>query len=65
MGVTALTHPSGRTFTHLVEHEAHLVEHGPYRWTPGPFDAHVNPIGGGLGGLPTMPPIGFSCALKG
>ena len=31
----------------------------------GPFDAHVNPIGGGLGRLPTMPPIGFSCALKG
>ena len=27
--------------------------------------AHVNPIGGGPGGLPTMPPIGFSCALKG
>ena len=24
--------------------------------------AHVNPIDGGLGGLPTMPPIGFSCA---
>ena len=27
--------------------------------------AHVNPIGGGLGGLPTTPPIGFSCVLKG
>ena len=24
--------------------------------------AQVNLIGGGLGGLPTMPPIGFSCA---
>ena len=32
---------------------------------PGPTYAHVNPIGGGLGRLPTMPPIGFSCALKG
>ena len=31
----------------------------------GPDDPHVNPIGGGLGRLPTMPPIGFSCALKG
>ena len=37
----------------------------PGRWTPGPIDAHVNPIGGGLGRLPTMPPIGFSCAWKG
>ena len=26
---------------------------------------HVNPIGGGLGVLPTMPPIGFSYASKG
>ena len=32
---------------------------------PGPTYAHVNPIGGGLGRLPTMPPIGFSCTLKG
>ena len=31
----------------------------------GPFDTHVHPIGGGLGRLPTMPPIGFSCAWKG
>ena len=31
----------------------------------GPFHPHVNPIGGGLGRLPTMPPIGFSCALEG
>ena len=31
----------------------------------GPFNSHVHPIGGGLGRLPTMPPIGFSCALKG
>ena len=31
----------------------------------GPDDPHVNPIGGGLGRLPTMPPIGFSCAWKG
>ena len=37
----------------------------PGRWTPGPFHPHVNPIGGGLGRLPTMPPIGFSCAWKG
>ena len=37
----------------------------PDRWRPRPFDAHVNPIGGGLGGLPTTPPIGFSCVLKG
>ena len=35
------------------------------RWTPGPIDARVHPIGGGLGRLPTMPPIGFSCALEG
>ena len=27
-----------------------------------PFHSHVGPIGGGLGGLSTMPPIGFSCA---
>ena len=31
----------------------------------GPDNPHVSPIGGGLGRLPTMPPIGFSCALKG
>jgi len=27
--------------------------------------AHVNPIGGCVGRLPTMPPMGFSCTLKG
>ena len=32
---------------------------------PGPTYAHASPIGGGLGRLPTMPPIGFRCALKG
>ena len=44
----------------------------PDRWWPGPLpahagpiDAHVNPTGGGLDRPPTMPPIGFSCALKG
>ena len=37
----------------------------PGRWRPGPLHAHVNPRGGGLGRLPTMPPIGFSCALTG
>ncbi len=31
----------------------------------GHLTAHVGPIGGGLGRLPTMPPIGFSCALAG
>ena len=31
----------------------------------GPDNPRVSPIGGGLGRLPTMPPIGFSCALKG
>ena len=31
----------------------------------GPDNPHVSPIGGGLGRLPTMPPIGFRCALKG
>lgn len=38
-------------------------------WVPdsarGPDNSHVGPIGGGLGGLPTMPPIGFSCELAG
>jgi len=42
----------------------HLA-HRPRRLPPGPFVAHVDPTGGGLGGLPTMPPMGFSCALKG
>ena len=37
----------------------------PGGWRPGSLHAHVNPMGGGLGGLPTMPPIGFSCALTG
>ena len=37
----------------------------PGGWRPGPLHAHVNPMGGGLGALPTMPPIGFSCALTG
>ena len=31
----------------------------------GPDDLRVGPIGGGLGGLPTMPPVGFSCASRG
>ena len=38
---------------------------GPGRWRPGSLHVHVNPMGGGLGALPTMPPIGFSCALTG
>jgi len=44
---------------------ARLRALGSSRWPPGSFDAHVNPTGGGLGGLPTMPPVGFSCAVKG
>ena len=30
-----------------------------------PFTAQVNPIGGGLGRPPTLPPIGPSCAGTG
>ena len=41
---------------------ARYFTRGPDRWRPGPFPAHVNPIGGCVGGLPTMPPMGFSCA---
>lgn len=44
---------------------ARQLARGLDRWQPRPFNAHVNPTGGGLGGLPTMPPIGFSCALAG
>ena len=34
----------------------------PDEWQLAPVDAHVNPIDGSVGGLPMLPPVGFSCA---
>ena len=34
----------------------------PVWWLSQPTYAHVNPMGGSVGGLPMLPPVGFSCA---
>ena len=42
-----------------------VAVHSPRRWSCGPFNAHVNPTGGSVGGVPTLPPQGPSCAATG
>ena len=42
-----------------------VAVHSPRRWSCGPFNAHVNPTGGSVGGVPTVPPQGPSCAATG
>ena len=42
-----------------------VAVHSPRRWSCGPLNAHVNPTGGSVGGAPTLPPQGPSCAATG
>lgn len=37
----------------------------PDRWHTQPLNAHVNPLGGGMGTLPALPPIGLTLQLMG